>query len=249
LAIPAVSVGQSAPADRSQTQNAKLKNKDVLDLVSSGLSADIVTAKIKSSECEFDTSPSALKELKTAGIPDSVISAMLTAAGSSSAVHGDHENMSADSPTTPAAELLASASPPAGFKITYIKSDRKWQTGFRSEPYNKVADYLVTKLVDNLNAKGAKTVAEVEAGCCLVSVELLEVTTHPAVIKEPGIDVSATVTVTDAAGKFIYSKGYRGESRTALDTWRHVMNHACEDISRNIAADENLLAVLATGKL
>ena len=108
---------------------------------------------------------------------------------------------------------------------------------------------MVTQLVGDLNVKGVKTIAEVEGACCIVSVELLEVTSHPAVVKKPGIDVTANVSVTDSDGKLIYSKGYRGESRTVANTWGHVINHACEDMAKSIAEDENLVRVLATGKL
>lgn len=62
----------------NQAQNA-LTNQDVIDLLNTGLSYDIVVAKIKSSPCNFDTSPSALKDLKTAGVSDAVILAMVQA--------------------------------------------------------------------------------------------------------------------------------------------------------------------------
>jgi len=66
--------------------------------------------------------------------------------------------------------------------------------------------------------------------------------------EKPGIDVSANVTVTDADSKLIYSKGYRGESRTVANTWGRVINHACEDLAKQIAEDDSLVRVLATGK-
>jgi hypothetical protein len=253
LGIPRVSLSQSAsaPHDQSPPQNAKLTNRDVLDLVSLGLAPEIVVAKIKSSECAFDTSPSALKQLKAAGMPDSVILAMVTAGSPNTNSDGPSQSLLQNSPTTHTLEDPAkpAASSPKGFKISYVKSEKKWKYGFRSDPYNKISDYLVSKLVDNLNVKGVKTVGNVEDGCCLISVELLEVTSHPALIKKPGIDVSANVSVTDAGNKLIYSKGYRGESRTMANTWGHVINHACEDLGKSIAEDENLVRVLATGKL
>ncbi len=63
----------------SQQQPQALTNKDIIDLAKVGFNQDIVIAKIKSSKCEFDTSPSALKELKAAGVPDGVILAMIQA--------------------------------------------------------------------------------------------------------------------------------------------------------------------------
>jgi hypothetical protein len=41
------------------------------------LGTEILIATIKATSCSFETSPSALKELKDAGIPDSVILAMV----------------------------------------------------------------------------------------------------------------------------------------------------------------------------
>jgi len=46
-------------------------------MIKASLSNDIVIAKIKSSANKFDTSPSALRELKTQGVPDDVILAMV----------------------------------------------------------------------------------------------------------------------------------------------------------------------------
>jgi hypothetical protein len=203
------------------------------------------------SECAFDTSPSVLKELKTLGIPDSVILAMVTAGNPNTKGVVPPQSLPQNSPTTQSLENRAEPAPsnPKGFNISYVKSGKKWKYGFLCEPYNKVSDYLVSKLVDDLNVKGVKTVGHVEGGCCLVSVELLEVTSHPALIKKPGIDVSANVTVANAEGRLMYSKGYRGESRTMANTWGHVINHACEDLAKNIAEDENLVRTLATGKL
>jgi len=56
-----------------------LKNQDIFSLMKAGLSSEIVVAKIKSSTCDFDTSPAALAELKSTSIPDAVILAMVQA--------------------------------------------------------------------------------------------------------------------------------------------------------------------------
>lgn len=70
---------QGTLGDQPQAQGASapLSNKDVMELFKAGLSADIITAKIRSSRTSFDTSPAALQELKTAGVPDAVILAMV----------------------------------------------------------------------------------------------------------------------------------------------------------------------------
>jgi hypothetical protein len=62
-----------------QTTAKSLTNEDVLDMMSAGLSQEIVIAKIAMSACEFDTSPTALKVLKTSNVPEAVILAMIHA--------------------------------------------------------------------------------------------------------------------------------------------------------------------------
>jgi hypothetical protein len=49
---------------------SKLTNNDVIAMVSTGLSSDIVLAKIEASECTFDTTPEGLGRLKAAKVPN-----------------------------------------------------------------------------------------------------------------------------------------------------------------------------------
>jgi hypothetical protein len=63
----------------NQTSTTILSNKDVLDLLRLKLSEEIIAAKIKSSNCNFDTSPVAIQELKLSGASDSIILAMIQA--------------------------------------------------------------------------------------------------------------------------------------------------------------------------
>ena len=71
---------------KPQTVAASLTNKDVLEMLKSGLPADVVVAKIKSSSTSFVTSPGALSELKAANVPDPVILAMVNGPSTSAAV-------------------------------------------------------------------------------------------------------------------------------------------------------------------
>jgi hypothetical protein len=85
LALASVALARQAQqAQQSLTKVQALTNKDVVDLLGMGLTPEIVTAKIKSSACSFDTSPQALKDLKAGNVPDSVILAMVQT-GSNSA--------------------------------------------------------------------------------------------------------------------------------------------------------------------
>jgi hypothetical protein len=62
--------------DAKASQKA-LTNQDVVDLVKTGLSPEIILAKIRASTSQFDTSTAGLKKLKDAGVPDGVILAMV----------------------------------------------------------------------------------------------------------------------------------------------------------------------------
>jgi hypothetical protein len=77
---------QDPNAAKPQSVSSSITNKDVLDMLKVGLTADVVVAKIKSSPTSFDTSPAALSELKAANVPDTVILAMVNGpAGANSA--------------------------------------------------------------------------------------------------------------------------------------------------------------------
>jgi hypothetical protein len=70
------------PSLGHQTQNSTnrpLSNQDVVDLVKTGLSSEVILAKIKVGPCNFDVSTDGLKGLKAAGVPDNLILAMVEA--------------------------------------------------------------------------------------------------------------------------------------------------------------------------
>jgi uncharacterized protein DUF2846 len=76
LAAIALPLVNSRAANAAQTA---LTNKDIADMHRSGLSADVIIAKIKAGPCSFDTSPQALQGLKAEKVPDNVILAMVNA--------------------------------------------------------------------------------------------------------------------------------------------------------------------------
>ena len=80
-----------------KTNAKRLTNGDVLDLLKAGLSQEIVIAKISASTCEFDTSPAALKVLKTSNVPDAVILAMVQAHNGSTATQVEQTTNAEDS--------------------------------------------------------------------------------------------------------------------------------------------------------
>ncbi len=63
----------------SQSSDERLKNQDVLEMLKAGLSVEIIVAKIQSSVCDFDTSAKTLQELKSSGVAEQIILAMVSA--------------------------------------------------------------------------------------------------------------------------------------------------------------------------
>ena len=60
----------------AQTQEV-LTNQTVVEMTKANLPADVIAAKIKASNVKFDTSATALQDLKKAGVSDSVITAIM----------------------------------------------------------------------------------------------------------------------------------------------------------------------------
>jgi hypothetical protein len=63
--------------ERKVDRTSRMTNKDVLEMHAAGLGDDVITEKITTSTCDFDTSPSALVQVKTAGVSDWVALAMI----------------------------------------------------------------------------------------------------------------------------------------------------------------------------
>ena len=61
----------------SVTPTTALVNEDVIRMVKADFTPDTIIAEIKSSVCNFVTTPAALQQLKEEGVPDSVILAMV----------------------------------------------------------------------------------------------------------------------------------------------------------------------------
>jgi hypothetical protein len=98
----------SAPVAFAQTQKT-LTNSDILAMTKAGFEPGLVVKDIQASGTNFDVSPQALIDLKNAGVPQSVLEAMLAAQGnqpspSAEAVHGPSLPMdgSVSDPSKPA---------------------------------------------------------------------------------------------------------------------------------------------------
>jgi hypothetical protein len=80
LALCVILAGSMLASQNSRSAaSAPLTNKDILLMLKAGLSPEIVIAKIKSSDCSFDTDPDTLAGLKKSKIPDGIILAMVQA--------------------------------------------------------------------------------------------------------------------------------------------------------------------------
>jgi hypothetical protein len=79
LSSLAAAYGQQPASPQKQSAIAPLNNGDVLEMLKMGLQAEIVVARIKNARCSFDTSVAALKDLKSAAVPDPVLLAMVQA--------------------------------------------------------------------------------------------------------------------------------------------------------------------------
>jgi hypothetical protein len=81
LVLTSLTLAQPLPQDPPQNQakqeTSELLNQDILDMQKSGLSDEIIIAKIRTSASRFDTTPATLTTLKAAGISDAVLTAMV----------------------------------------------------------------------------------------------------------------------------------------------------------------------------
>ena len=71
------SITSVAPMSVASTD--ALTNTDIISMTKAGLPPDVLVAKIKSSKSQFDTSPASLSQLKSSGVADGVILAMVQA--------------------------------------------------------------------------------------------------------------------------------------------------------------------------
>ena len=116
LAMPSVARAQEAAKIIQPSQETAIRplgNADVLAMIKASLSPDVVIAKIKSSPCNFETTPAALERLKSGGVPDAVILAMLNAPAAKAVA-------TADAPAA-ASPPVASAPPPQALRVRIPK--------------------------------------------------------------------------------------------------------------------------------
>jgi tetratricopeptide (TPR) repeat protein len=78
-AVRATATPQTTGAVVQVANASLLSNKDVTEMVQAKLSDQIVISKVRTTKCRFDTSPSALIQLKKSGASDAVVLAVTEA--------------------------------------------------------------------------------------------------------------------------------------------------------------------------
>ena len=77
LLLAGSSVETLAQAPKAQPRPARiLRNRDVLQMVRSGMKSDLVIANILTTSCNFDIFPPVLDDLKRRGVPENVLQVM-----------------------------------------------------------------------------------------------------------------------------------------------------------------------------
>jgi hypothetical protein len=79
------------PTARAQDEGGAivLENRHVLIMVAGRVAPEVILEKIRTSPCNFDTFPPVLAELKSRGVPDSVLLAMVRAPNGPSGAEQD----------------------------------------------------------------------------------------------------------------------------------------------------------------
>jgi hypothetical protein len=103
IAISFISLGSMASSAFAQTVQEQLNNQSIVEMVKSGLSAEIIIAKIKSAKSDFDTSSKALQDLKKEGVADSIVLVMVKKA---SGIADEPPTVNSSAPETPVNVVL-----------------------------------------------------------------------------------------------------------------------------------------------
>lgn len=73
------SLSASHTSSPQEKKSKRLTNADIIEMHKAGISAEVMVAKIRNSDCAFDTSLAGLRELKAAGVPTVVAVEMVEA--------------------------------------------------------------------------------------------------------------------------------------------------------------------------
>ena len=89
LALCVLSVWPAPARAQDEGGAIVLENKHVLVMVAAKVAPEVILERIRTSPCNFDTFPPVLAELKSKGVPDSVLLAMVRAPNGPSGAEQD----------------------------------------------------------------------------------------------------------------------------------------------------------------
>lgn len=87
--------------DGNTSKPEVLNNNSIIELKELGLGESVIMEKIKTSQCDFDTSLSGLKQLKTAGVSDTVITAMIATKSAAPGIAPASQSTDPNDPASP----------------------------------------------------------------------------------------------------------------------------------------------------
>lgn len=143
----------------AQTQEV-LTNQKVIEMVKTGISNQIIIAKIKSSKNSFDTSTKAIQALKTVGVNDSIILEMVQNA-SSGAEKSQDDSTSNNKSTDSGEKLTLPDGTPVKLRIARNMSSADAKTG-ETVDFEVLEDVKVGETV--IIARGAVALGTVTNG-------------------------------------------------------------------------------------
>jgi hypothetical protein len=150
------------------------------------------------------------------------------------------------SPATQAtAQTTDEKAPAHAVVLSHVPSDRKWRFGMNNRSYEKTSTELEDLTAKALSAKGMTRAEQLSGNCCKLVIEVVEISQHVAAFGKAGMDLVATLSVQDAGGKQVFSKVFRGESRTAgMHTWGAMLDMAEKLLVDSAFASPELTAAL-----
>lgn len=130
----------------AQTQET-LNNIKVIDMVKTGLSQPLIIAKIKASKGNYDTSTTAIKQLKDAGISDAIILAMLQSGSSVGKTDNNDSSSNNNSNQSSGEKIVLQDGTPLKLRVGRTMSSADAKTGetvdFEVLEEVKVGDFIV----------------------------------------------------------------------------------------------------------
>lgn len=117
-----------------------LTDKDVISLVKTGIPAPIIVAKIRQSATAFNTNTKALEKLKAAGVPESVMLAMVYAPSATKATKSSSAIIQPVNSSIPA--ILQTTKPVVIVQEFKVRRGIPWPYDPRQIQYHTIAELL-----------------------------------------------------------------------------------------------------------